>query len=224
MKKVIVGFCCLAGLLSFLTASAEVYVWTGASDAKWTNKDNWTVNGQPAEKFPGVAYSSGHGHSTGTANLTEEWAAWETESDTAVFDATGAARTTIDLGEFFSISNVVIQGADAPSYTFGTSSTQILPLKSNGEIRIAEEVAADQRIAAVTAAGIGTRGNATEKGFITFRNNSTQGAVLRHFEVAMVRKALGLTAQWVETQVGYYGTGDFEIGGKCRNWSGEPPT
>ena len=119
---------------------------------------------------------------------------------------------------------IVIQGADAPSYTFGTSSTQILPLRNNGEIRIAAEVATDQRIAAVTAAGIGTRGNATEKGYITFRNNSTQGAVLRHFEVAMVRKALGLTAQWVETQVSYYGTGDFEIGGKCRNWSGEPPS
>ena len=104
-------------------ATADTYVWTGQSSAnessvgRWMDTANWTMNDAPATTPPGCYTAEGGSVTNGV------------KDDVVVFGpvASGAA-TTIDLDGLVAVGGVRIVGADAPAYTFGTSSSQLLRL------------------------------------------------------------------------------------------------
>ena len=95
-----------AGTLAAFGANSS---WTGAADGCWTNAANWTAG------VPGRYYAP-DGTLTGST------------AETATFGASTGA-TTIDLDGLYSIGEVVVS-ENGPRYTFGASSTQILPLEA----------------------------------------------------------------------------------------------
>lgn len=121
----------LALNLSAYAAMAGVtYTWTGAQDAYWTNAANWRVGGDVASVCPGV-----------TSNVVNGVFAPDLpKGDTAVFGADGAGRTTVDLDGLYSVQSVVVTGADAPRYTFGTGLAQTLPFETNGSFVVEANV------------------------------------------------------------------------------------
>lgn len=94
-----------------LSASALESTWTGrGSDNRWTNSGNWS-NGVPGLRTDGTG----------------------AKGDKAVFSSVEeGAATTIDLAGLKSIGTLVVTGASAPKYTFGTSGDQLLGLEKAG--------------------------------------------------------------------------------------------
>ncbi len=130
MKRVILF---AFGSLSLAAFAGRTYTWTGAQDSRWTNPANWTVDGAVATVCPGVV-----------SNVVDDVFTPELPtSDTAVFDATGSVRTTVDLEGLYSIAHVRVTGADAPKYTFGTGISQTLPIETNGSFVVEDTVRAE---------------------------------------------------------------------------------
>ena len=118
------------GPLSLAAFAGRTYTWTGAQDSRWTNPANWTVDGAVATVCPGVV-----------SNVVDDvFTPQLPTSDTAVFDATGSLRTTVDLEGLYSIAHVRVTGADAPKYTFGTGISQTLPFETNGSFVVEDTV------------------------------------------------------------------------------------
>ena len=132
----------VACALAALQLSATTYTWTGASAnnqdgvGKWTDSGNWSEDGTPGA------------------------------ADIAVFPSVAdGAATTIDLDGAEPVGGIVVRGADAPSYAFGTSADQILRLASydNGnswlnsqdlaKVTVEAEVVRSQTIVAGFAVG-----------------------------------------------------------------------
>lgn len=92
------ALCMVVVAVSGLVANAVDSVWTGAVDGAWTNAANWTAG------VPGL-------------------------SDTATFGAQGSlGATSINLTDMELVGKILVTGAGAPKYTFGTDAAQVLKL------------------------------------------------------------------------------------------------
>lgn len=90
--------CLVAFAVGSIVANAADSVWIGGADGAWTNAANWSVG------VPGA-------------------------TDTATFGAQGAnGATSIDLTDMALVGKILVTGADAPKYAFGTDASQILLL------------------------------------------------------------------------------------------------
>jgi len=151
-------FAAVAGLA--LTASADVYHWTGAAlDGVWGNAANWQEN-----EVPGM-----------WTNRTEHTFGGKL-GDKVIFGAQAeGAPTTIDLQGQYAIDHLIVTNG-APAYIFGTSdaATQRLGFQTNSTLVVAADVTADQtfRRPAVwnTAGG--------KSGTLSFRNNSPHAKLI----------------------------------------------
>jgi hypothetical protein len=126
IKRVVA--CMFAGLC--LTASADVYHWTGnARDGVWANAANWQEG-----EIPGL-----------WTNRTEQTFGGKLD-DTVIFGAQAeGAPTVIDLQGQYAIDRLIVTNG-APAYTFGTSDAadQRLGFQTNSSIVVAADVTADQ--------------------------------------------------------------------------------
>ena len=178
--------------------------WTGkGANNSWATPGNW-LNGS----VPGRLGSP-------TAAIEDVQGDF---GDTAVFSAVeDGARTQIDLSGLRSIGHIVIRGADAPSFTFGTAaggsegtSVHNLRLEQNASFTIeAEVVNAPTFYAGVRIVdGFDVSGVVTN----TFRNDSSVVFDLPAF--AFPRTAAG--ANLVEDRVAldFKGSGDIRLNGE----------
>ena len=157
MKRHIV-FWATAGLA--LTASADVYHWTGvALDGVWDNAANWQEN-----EVPGM-----------WTNRTEHTFGGKL-GDTVIFGAQAeGAPTTIDLQGQYAIDHLIVTNG-APAYIFGTSdaATQRLGFQTNSTLVVAADVTADQTF--LRPAVWNTAGG--KSGTLSFRNNSLHAKLI----------------------------------------------
>ena len=117
--------------LAAFGAAGDAYVWTGAVDGKWMNPKNWTLNGVEATVAPGVPSSEvDFGTSPKFTHVITD-AGKARLGEKVTFGPIGTANTTIDLDGLYCIKDITI-AAGAPTYTFGTSADQVLPLQSVG--------------------------------------------------------------------------------------------
>ena len=140
------------------TATALTCHWTGAGgDGLWTNALNWAEGAVPG-RYVGSAQAQGE------------------DADEALFGAVAdGVATTIDLSGHICISNLFIL-ADAPAYTFGTSSSQTLSIPSLGTLEVCEGNVFNQTFACKTTLGYfdSSLGTQRSKGLISYyRNNGT---------------------------------------------------
>lgn len=113
---------------AILTAPAWAVdaTWNGTSSAVWATEANWS-----ATPVPGTG-------------------------DTATFNNTGNANTTLDLGTGVTISNLLFDTASVAAYTIGAGvdNSQTLTLNNNGGITLSSSVpAAPQTIKAAIILG-----------------------------------------------------------------------
>ena len=120
MNKAIKSVFLVLGIGAFLQVSGVVSyaTWTGAENGYWTNANNW-VDGQVGGRWF-AKDAGGHVVTNGALGCT------------VYFDENGASgATTINFDGVCSASNIIVRGGSAaPRYTFGTSSTQILPIEA----------------------------------------------------------------------------------------------
>lgn len=120
MKSVLFG---VVGVLAMSQALAgDVWTWTGAEDACWTNPANWTVGGETATVPPGV-YLDESGAKVGAMDATAEFGTM-----------TSVEALTIDVDGLYDIHTMVITADTATKYTFGTSDDQRFTLHSTGGV------------------------------------------------------------------------------------------
>ena len=147
------AFCLILGGAAF---GGGTWYWAGTESGRWDNPANWRVEEGgtlvAAIDCPGVI-DDGSG---GIAN--------NQPGATAVFGAvTAGARTTIDTTNLKSIYAVKVSGADAPSYQFGTSTSQGLYCESAvGGVNSSFTVEADVTTAQEIRATIGTGATGTQ--------------------------------------------------------------
>ena len=103
-----------------LVASAQTCTWTGAENGFWTNANNWAEISVPGRiRTPdGIVGDKG---------------------DKAVFNGseTGLKNVTIDLDGVDSVGEISVSGGEnAPTYVFGTKSSQVIPIEYAGKLQI----------------------------------------------------------------------------------------
>lgn len=158
MKKMLMTVMATGAVAAFGANS----VWTGAENGCWTNAANWTAG------VPGRYYAP-DGTLTGST------------AETATFGiCTGS--TTIDLDGVYSIGEVIVTG-NGSRYTFGASTTQILPLEaifngSKNKFTVESSVTQAPVIRAILQLGKGNDGGNTT---VLVTNNSTDTLVLNDF-------------------------------------------
>ena len=205
MKRLCIG---LAVALAGACALGETFTWTGAQDAYWTNAANWTVSGTPAGRCPGVVGD--------TASATDEmWEEWSVNTDRAFFTGAGAnGSATVDLDGLFSISNLVVSGADAPVYTFGTGE-QHLPLRSCGDLTVEANVVNMPILPGNVAYGVG-EGHTSPMDFTIIRNDGAGELVLSNicFVVRCPAKYRPGAPEWSYHYLYLQGTGPIRFTGQ----------
>ena len=118
------------GILSLIPESLSAVewsaTWTGAENGFWTNANNW-VDGQIGGRWL-VKDAGGHVVTNGALGCT------------VYFDEHGASgATTINFDGVCSASNIIVRGGSAaPRYTFGTATTQNIPMEAYGTFSAAE--------------------------------------------------------------------------------------
>lgn len=123
IRKIITGFL-FAG--SMLMASAETFVWTGANSGKWTDPGNWTVDGIPASRCPGVPADDAY--VTIAGGFTDKGQA--RIGDAVEFgQVVAGASVTIDLSGLYCVKAITFKSG-CPCYTLGTSAEQVVPLEA----------------------------------------------------------------------------------------------
>ena len=198
MKKTTVFL--LAALASACGASAGVTAtWTGAADAYWTNAANWLVEGDVPAKCPGALM-----YADADPDLPS--------CDEAVFDATcTSGRTTIDLDGLYSVSNVIVRGAECPKYTFGSSTDQKLMIEVKGHFTVESTVPAES--CPVVDAELGT-GNfvrsVSSMGQVLAISNYSAGKLVFNSKFA-THTYRSSSVSYAEGQVRFYGSGDLEF-------------
>ena len=192
---------CFNGALLFgfattasLSATADS-VWTGAADACWTNAANW-ANGE----VPGRYYAP-DGTLTGTTEMT------------ATFGACSGA-VEIDLDGLYSIGKVHVTGANAPRYTFGTSTTQVLPIEaivngSRNQFTVDSSVTRAPVVRAIFGFGNGIE-SASGNVPVYLYNNSADTVVVNDFGY-MRRAAAGH-----RTRAVFAGSGPIAVNGEWK--------
>ena len=177
-----------------LSATADS-VWTGAADACWTNAANW-ANGE----VPGRYYAP-DGTLTGTKEMT------------ATFGACSGA-VEIDLDGLFSIGKILVTGANAPRYTFGTSTTQVLPIEaivngSRNQFTVDSSVTRAPIVRAIFGFGNGIE-SAEGNTLVYLYNNSVDTVVINDF--GYMRRA----AANHRTRAVFAGTGPIAVNGEWK--------
>ena len=128
MNKAIKSVFLVLGIGAFLQVSGVVSyaTWTGAENGYWTNANNW-VDGQIGGRWL-VRDAGGNLATNGV------------KGSTAYFGAEGATgATTINFDGVVSVSNILVTGGSAaPRYTFGTATTQNIPMEAYGTFSAAE--------------------------------------------------------------------------------------
>ena len=206
MKAMKTSMLAAAALAAACGASAGVTAtWTGAADAYWTNAANWLVEGDVPAKCPGALM-----YADADPDLPS--------CDEAVFDATcTSGRTTIDLDGLYSVSNVIVRGAECPKYTFGSSTDQLLMLEVKGNFTIESTVPAES--CPIVEAELGT-GNFSYSwwgkpgiGTVMIVRNDSAGKLVfnSRFCTQRRRDAEILSSEYMEPAVTIAGTGDFEF-------------
>ncbi len=188
------GVCKLAlavALASFATV-APAATWTGAQDAFWTNSANWAEGTVPGK------YYAPDGTLTGTKEMIATFGA-----------CTGAVE--IDLDGLFSIGKVHVTGADAPRYTFGTSTTQVLPIEavvnsSLNQFTVDSSVTRAPIVRAIFGFGNGI-GEAGGNTSVYLYNNSSDTLVINDF--GYMQRASGGD----RTRATFAGTGPISVNG-----------
>ena len=145
---------------AFAAEAALTSTWTGAESGSWTNAANWTAG------VPGQYVVAG-GVTNGEAGCT------------AIFTAVGAgAATTIDLDGLVGIKFLTVKGADAPQYTFGKSSTQLLPMEGwGGKLLVESSVTTPPLL--TCRLGLGLQIEANMDTYI--ENNASSALVINEF-------------------------------------------
>ena len=167
-------------------------VWTGAADACWTNAANWT-NGE----VPGRYYAP-DGMLTGAKEMT------------ATFGAC-SGMVEIDLDGLYSIGKVLVTGANAPRYTFGTSTTQVLPIEavfggSRNQFTVDSSVTRAPVVRAIFGFGIGDVAGDTR---VYLYNNSADTVVINDFGYMQRMISSGTP----RTRATFAGTGPIAVNG-----------
>ncbi len=180
----------LVSFACFTVGTGYAATWTGAADACWTNAANWAEGQVPGQ------YYAPDGTLAGAAEMV------------ATFGA-GAVATEIDLDGLYSIGKVTVTGADAPRYTFGTSTTQVLPIEAKpgsslNQFVVHASVVRAPVIKAIFAFGSGVGNNGTVNVNVYFYNNSSDTVVVNDFGYMSGTKRILAT---------FAGTGAFAVNG-----------
>ena len=158
MKKTTPVFAVL--VVAFAAEAALTSTWTGAVSGSWTNAANWTA-GVPGQYVVAGGVTNGE---TGC---------------TAIFSSVAqGAATTINLDGLVGIKFLTVTGADAPQYTFGTKSTQILPMEGwGGKFLVESSVETPPLL--TCGLGLGLQIAANMNTYI--ENNATTALVINNF-------------------------------------------
>ena len=156
--------CIVVAAVCAVASSAMAATWTGAADACWTNAANWAEG-----EVPGKYYAP-DGTLVGAKEMT------------ATFGACSGV-VEIDLDGLYSIGKVHVTGANAPRYTFGTSTTQLLPIEavpgsSLNQFTVDSSVARAPVVRAILGFGIGDVAGDTR---VYLYNNSADTVVINDF-------------------------------------------
>ena len=184
--------CIVVAAVCAVASSAMAATWTGAADACWTNAANWAEGTVPGK------YYAPDGTLTGAKEMT------------ATFGACSGV-VEIDLDGLFSIGKVHVTGADAPRYTFGTSTTQVLPIEavfggSLNQFTVDSSVTRAPIVRAIFGFGNGI-GEAAGDTKVFLYNNSSDTLVINDF--GYMRRAAASN----RTRATFAGTGPISVNG-----------
>lgn len=208
MKKLITLVSAIvAGLaLDVFGAAGDTYVWTGnGSDGRWMNAANWNLNGSPAAQAPGVPYTE---VTTVDKVDTISAAGQQRLGEKVEFGTLTNGNTTIDLDGLYCIRQITVK-ASAPTYTFGTSSGQVLPLESPASVSAAGKFVLESGLGnmPVLAATFGMGAVVTnQNAYLEIENNASGTLVFN--DLGKVRVATADPGRtWGFTSIGLRGTG-----------------
>ena len=184
--------CIVVAAVCAVASSAMAATWTGAADACWTNAANWAEGTVPGK------YYAPDGTLTGAKEMT------------ATFGACSGV-VEIDLDGLFSIGKVHVTGANAPRYTFGTSTTQVLPIEavfggSLNQFTVDSSVTLAPVVRAILGFGIGDVAGDTR---VYLYNNSADTVVINDF--GYMRRMISSGSP--RTRATFAGTGPIAVNG-----------
>ena len=191
--------------LSVFGATGDTYVWTGAEDGRWMNAANWTLNGNPATVPPGIPMSE---VTTSAAKVdTISAAGLARKGEKVEFGAITTANTTIDFDGLYSIGQITVK-AGAPTYTFGTSSSQIMPIESDSTGKLVLESGLENMPVMTAVFSLGAA--ATTRDTTVFVENNTG----KEFTLADIGDIRSTTADnWGFSYLYLRGTGNVRLAG-----------
>lgn len=198
--------------LAAFGAAGDAYVWTGAVDGKWMNPKNWTLNGVEATVAPGVPSSEvDFGTSPKFTHVITD-AGKARLGEKVTFGPIGTANTTIDLDGLYCIKDITI-AAGAPTYTFGTSADQVLPLQSvgadtatSGNLIIEQGVENMPVLTATLCLGAAATARDT---YLFIKNNTAKELVIG--DIGKIRRTFA--ASWCFSYLYLDGTGPYRFTG-----------
>ena len=183
--------------------------WTGAENGFWTNANNW-VDGQVGGRWF-AKDAGGHVVTNGALGCT------------VYFDEHGASgATTINFDGVCSASNIIVCGGSAaPRYTFGTATTQKIPMEAYGTFSAAETE--DTPVAMIGGKFYGpleSTGRVYGGDWITYRNNNTsETLVLERWGGAQIWAGpkTDVDKHYTEPRVVFDGAGDIRLDADTQN-------
>ena len=205
MKKLlqVAGLFLVGAALNAFGAAGDTYVWTGAEDGRWMNAANWTLNGNPATVPPGVPMSE---VTTSAAKVdTILSAGLARKGEKVEFGPIATANTTIDFDGLYSIGQITVK-AGAPTYTFGTSSSQIVPIESGSKLILESELENMPVMTAVFSFGAAAT---TRDTTVYIENNTDREFTL--YDIGDVRSTTADT--WGFSYLYLRGTGNVRFAG-----------
>lgn len=174
---------------------AKESTWTGVVSDDWGDAGNWS-NGVPGK------YKDSSGAVVGEDN------------DTAIFTSC-TGETTIDLANHVSIGNLIVRGADAPKFTFGTSTSQILLIKTPSDtgsanahrFLVEDSVVHAPEIVAIARLAENRKANV----WVVVENNSADTLVMNDFDTRWNSAEFGGSAYAV--CIAFSGCGPIDVKG-----------
>lgn len=200
MNKALVGVASVLLLGATAVNAGVSATWTGAQDGFWTNANNWAegvIPGQYRDLAGNLA-----GAICGTATFGSD-------------ALTGNRVTTIDFDGVYSISNLFTTGTAA--FTYGTSSTQEVPLEALGTFSAAETPdTPPATMVALLRLGIDDVILGYGAGTMTIRNNSRSLFTLNDWGTHRKGNVEGIVSQ---PGVKFTGSGDIRLAGSFKTMS-----
>ena len=188
---------------------ADTYVWTGAAgDGRWMTAGNWSVGGSTATRAPGVPESEVTRDEEGKTyfdTITAEGLARLGEN--VEFGPIENGSTTIDFDGLYSINSITVK-AGSPTYTFGTSSDQVIPIQQSGNLTL--ESGLENMPVLVAAFSLGTAVTVRDPG-VTINNNTGRELVIGNY--GMLRCQVGKPYEFGFPSLYLRGTGMYKFTG-----------